>query len=118
MKPFALSTALLAAVLSSPLARADRLAGPGVAQTRVEAHSQIRFTELFAAGKEAVVIVRGDGDTDLDLFVYDENGNLIAQDTDSSDVCVVRWTPRWSGRFHIVVKNLGNVYNAFTIATN
>ena len=72
----------------------------------------------FRGGREAVVGVIGDGDCDLDLFVYDEGGNLIGSDTDLSDRCVVSWTPAWTGPFTIKVKNLGNVYAHYALVSN
>ena len=76
------------------------------------------FYETFRGGEVSVVRINGDGDTDLDVYVYDENGNLIASDTDGLDFCVVRFVPSWTGQFRIVVRNLGGVYNRFTIDTN
>jgi hypothetical protein len=44
------------------------------ANTRVEAFSTDRFQPiLFRGGELAMITVIGDGDTDLDIFVYDEN---------------------------------------------
>jgi hypothetical protein len=76
------------------------------------------YTISFRGGEPAVIGISGDGDTDLDLFVYDENGNLIGSDTDRSDDCVVRWSPRWTGPFRIKIKNLGGVYNRYVLVTN
>jgi hypothetical protein len=61
------------------------------------------------------VYVSGDGDTDLDLFIYDENGVLIDSDTDYGDECVVTVVPNWTGRFTIQIRNLGSVYNRYTL---
>lgn len=84
----------------------------------VSANSYNMYRVKFWAGELAEVIVIGDGDTDLDLYIYDANGNLIASDTDYLDACICRWTPAWTGDFIIKVVNLGNVYNRFAIATN
>jgi hypothetical protein len=73
------------------------------------------FVVYFHGGRSAAASVIGDGDTDLDLFVYDENGNLIGSDTDSTDRCLVRLHPRWTGAFQIEVRNLGSVYNEYRI---
>jgi len=67
----------------------------------------------FYGDEAAAVVVRGDGTTDLDLYVYDENGNLIASDTDASDYCIASWTPKWTGRFTIKIVNLGYVWNEY-----
>lgn len=72
----------------------------------------------FVAGYLAEVAVSGDGDTDLDLYVYDSNGNLIARDADYSDDCYVSWVPRWTGRFIIKVVNRGPISNRYVIMTN
>ncbi|MEY3459906.1 MAG: hypothetical protein RL215_3063 [Planctomycetota bacterium] len=92
--------------------------GPKVAKEIVEAHSTDAYMVTFRAGEPASVVVIGDGDTDLDLRVYDENGNLVASDLDSTDRCIVNWCPRWTGKFRILVQNLGSVYNRYEIATN
>lgn len=82
---------------------------------RVKARSTDRYTHRFYSGETVYIGVRGDGDTDLDLYVYDENGNLIDSDTDSGDDCLCIFTPKWTGRFTIMVKNLGDIYNEYRI---
>lgn len=72
----------------------------------------------FTGGREAEILVRGDGDTDLDLFVYDENGNDICSDTLRDDRPYCAWNPRWTGNFQVHVKNLGGVYNNYVLLTN
>jgi hypothetical protein len=81
----------------------------------VRAKSSDKYTYRFYAGETVYIYVNGDGDTYLDLYVYDENGNLIDSDTDYGDTCLCSFTPRWTGRFTIKVKNLGNVYNRYKI---
>lgn len=81
----------------------------------VKANTTDVYTRYFYAGETAFVYVNGDGDTDLDLYVYDENGNLVDSDTDSGDTCLCTFTPKWYGKFKIKVKNLGSVYNKYTI---
>jgi hypothetical protein len=82
---------------------------------RVSANSTDVYNVTFIGGEPAEVFVVGDGDTDLDLFIYDENGNLIDSDTDNTDVCLCEWTPRWTGRFTIKIRNYGSVYNEYTM---
>jgi hypothetical protein len=76
------------------------------------------YTMRFQGGEDATIILSSDGDTDLDLYVYDENDNLIGYDDDGTDDCVVSFTPRWTGNFKIKVKNLGDTYNSYTLITN
>jgi hypothetical protein len=92
--------------------------GPKSGMERVEAFATNTYTINFQAGKLAEVYVSGDGDTDLDLYVYDQNGSLIDFDEDWNDECLVRWVPNRTGPFTIVVKNLGRVWNRYYITTN
>jgi hypothetical protein len=88
--------------------------GPKITRTQVRAHSTDRFNPItFRAGEEATVIVQGDGDTVLHLRVFDQNGNLIDEDTCRYDRCVANWTPEWTGPFYVTVENLGGVYNEY-----
>jgi hypothetical protein len=66
----------------------------------------------------AEVAVIGDGDTDLDLYIEDEFGNIIVRDLDYTDRTYVQWTPRWTGAYKVKIRNLGRVYNQYTLLTN
>lgn len=92
--------------------------GPKGQRDRVYGKDYNLYTVKFWSNELAEVCVSGDGDTDLDLYVYDSNGNLIGSDSDYSDDCVVRWVPAWTGEFTIKVVNRGAVYNNFAIWTN
>lgn len=92
--------------------------GAAVHSDRVLPGVTDNYTLTFRGGEQATVLVSGDGDTDLDLFIYDEGGNLICSDTDASDQMVCGFTPRWTGNFVIQIQNLGRVYNAYQLAVN
>ena len=68
---------------------------------------QVTYTVTLRADASTLITVEGDGRSDLDLFVYDENGNLVDHDNDSTDTCIAEVTPRWTGTFRIVVQNVG-----------
>ncbi|KPK80190.1 MAG: hypothetical protein AMS25_09855 [Gemmatimonas sp. SM23_52] len=95
-----------------------RAGGPAVHPDRVLAHTTDIYEITFSGGESAIIEVVGDGDTDLDCFVYDENSNLIDSDTDYTDHCILIWTPRWTGPFQLQIKNLGSVWNAYVLTTN
>jgi hypothetical protein len=107
------------AVLAStfPSAHAGSIS-PGRRVDQVKANKSDLYQVTFIAGQTAVVDVRGDGDTDLDLYIYDSSGNLITKDEDFTDHCVARWTPKWTGKFTIEIKNRGGVANNYVITTN
>ncbi|MDR2774434.1 MAG: hypothetical protein LBC19_06770 [Tannerella sp.] len=88
------------------------------ASSHVSAGSTDEYVIRFRSGELAAVYVSGDGDTDLDLYVYDSYGNLIVSDTDYSDECVCLWIPKTTESYKIRIKNRGDVYNAYTIVTN
>lgn len=58
------------------------------------------------------ITVRGDGDSDLDAYLLDENGNVVDFDDDYTDLCLLTVKPRWTGAFTLVIVNHGmaNLY--------
>ena len=66
----------------------------------------------------AAAAMSGGSATAADLFVYDADGNLVTSDVDSTDQCVVRFAPTDTISFRIEVRNLGGVYNRYTMRTN
>lgn len=92
--------------------------GPSRTIEYVNGYSVDTYQISFVAGYLAEILVSGDGDTDLDLYVYDSNGNLIVKDSDYSDDCYVSWVPAWTGRFIVKIVNRGPVYNKYVLLTN
>lgn len=95
-----------------------RVGGSSYDVDYVNANSSVTYNISFRAGQLAQVIVIGDGDTDLDVYVYDSNDNLITSDSDYTDDCICQWYPKWTGRFRIVIRNRGGVYNRYVLRTN
>ena len=118
MKKLATIAIIAIAGLSSIVAKAGAVPGPKVANTSVNANSVDCYTIVFRGGEDARVFVKGDGDTDLDLFVYDENGNMVDCDVDPTDACLALFRPKWTGTFIIRVVNHGSVYNSYRLTTN
>lgn len=88
------------------------------AVTRVSPGFVDEYEILFTGGELAEVAISGDGDTDLDLTIYDEFGNYIGSDTGATDDAYVAWTPRWTGKFRVEVRNPGTVHNQYVMITN
>ena len=72
----------------------------------VKARTTDIYRMKFRGQEWAEIAVSGDGASDVDVYIYDDNGNLIASDTDSTDQCYVRWVPSWTGAFRIEVRNV------------
>lgn len=93
------------------------IGGPGFKRTVVASNGTHTYRVNFRGGEVARVLVSGDGDSDLDLYIYDENNNLICKDDDATDDMICQWTPRWTGSFQIRVRNRG-VANDYKIYHN
>jgi hypothetical protein len=51
----------------------------------------------------AIIGVCDDDCRDIDLQLYDDNGNLVASDVERDDLPILKIVPRWSARFTIRV---------------
>ena len=120
MKKVLCVVVLMVAMLGSakPSALADAEGGSRFVREKVLAYGSDMYDIVFRAGQPARVDVIGDGDTDLDLYIYDQFGNIVASDTDYSDRCVAIWTPIWTGVFRLKIVNRGDVFNRYTLRTN
>ena len=98
--------------------RALAAGGPKVSRASVLAGTTDVYRVTFIGGSLAEVALTGDGDTDLDLSIYDEHGSLVCDDIGPTDDAYCSWVPRWTGLFRIHVENLGDVYNTYRLATN
>ena len=92
--------------------------GPKRTVEVVEALSTDNFKIRFREDEVARVLISGDGDTRLDLYIYDEGGNLITSRVGPGDDALASWVPKWTGVFVIKVVNRGRVSNRYTILTN
>lgn len=105
------------AVALLPVAPAQNPTGVGGATPglRVPAKGSDTHTLTLRKGVRVNITARGDGDTDIDLFVYDPNGRLVAKDDDTTDICIVAFTPEDTGVYQLKITNLGNVYNEYKL---
>ena len=92
--------------------------GPKRTVDVVKALDTDSFQIVFRGGEIAKVAFSGDGDTRLDMYVYDESGNLVASQVGPGDDALSSWLPRWTGPFVIKVVNRGRVSNRYVIVTN
>jgi hypothetical protein len=87
-------------------------------QDTAQAGATDAYTVVYGGGQLAEAGIAGDGASDLDLFVYDENDHLVCRSASSSDREYCQWWPRWTGPFRIEIQNLGTVPNHYRVATN
>jgi hypothetical protein len=76
------------------------------------------YTEYFHKGEVVTVAVSGDGDTDLDLYVFGPRNPYVplAADEDDTDDCVVRFRAPANGSYTLKVVNRGRLGNRYAIA--
>jgi hypothetical protein len=99
-------------------AQAGRFGGPGKDNKVCQAYGSVTYYETFRGCEIARVAIVGDGDTDLDIYVYDMQGRLVARGIGPSDVELVSWYPAQTQTYRIVIVNLGSVWNRYALATN
>ena len=61
----------------------------------------------FSAGEEAIATTKGEKETDVHLFVYDENTKMVGKDTSPGPKCKVKFTPPKHGKYKLLVRNSG-----------
>ena len=110
--------ALAMPFVMSQSASADPVGGSIFRRFTVSANCYQTWTVRCHAGEVTRVIVRGDGDTDLDLYVYDQNGNLITSDPDYSDQCIVQFQPYVTSTFTIKIVNRGGLSNRYSLSVD
>ena len=115
MKTFIIATAMFLGLGMTTVCNADPVGGAKYKRSSVLAHSTDTYQVTLRGQESTLITLRGDHDTDLDLYVYDQNGNLVDYDNDYSDSCVCEVTPRWTGNFTIKIVNRGSVYNRYVL---
>jgi hypothetical protein len=93
-------------------------AQPKTHQDTVQPGATDAYTVVFNGGQLAEAGIAGDGGSDLDLLVYDENDHLVCRSDSSSDREYCRWWPRWTGPFRLEIQNLGTASNLYRLAIN
>ena len=63
------------------------------------------YKAVFTQGREYLLFGCGDASAkDLDIYLYDDGGNLVYQDQMSDAQPIVTVTPEWTGSYLVVVK--------------
>ncbi|MDR1312107.1 MAG: PPC domain-containing protein [Deltaproteobacteria bacterium] len=76
------------------------------------------YTVRYNANELARATVIAGGNYDLDLYVYDPAGTLVAYDNDSTSIGICAWTPQETGDYRLRVKNTTSNFVNYLIFTN
>jgi len=99
-------------------AQRGRVAGPGFVNNWVAPGFQRDFTINFQGREYAQVWLAGDGNSLLNLQVFDENGNHLCTARRAGDRQSCGWTPVWTGSFRVRIVNVGGTPSNFRMSTN
>jgi hypothetical protein len=75
----------------------------------VEMKDKSEFAILleFPADKEVIATTKGEKETDVNLYVYDESKKEVGKDTSPGPKCEVKFTPKKDGKYKLLVTNTG-----------
>jgi hypothetical protein len=83
---------------------------------RVRAKGTHTYDIRFRA--DEVAEVWADGDGDIDMFVYDEDGRRVDFDDDPDGIPVCSFVPRWTQTFTIKIVNCEDYSVDYRLRTN
>ena len=92
--------------------------GPVRYSAAVVANGSRRHALTFEGRETATLILIGDGSSDLDYYLYDVNGALVASDEGPSDGATLFWYVPYRQRLTLRVRNRGASRNGYHIVTN
>jgi hypothetical protein len=95
-----------------------RIGGASSTLSRLPAGMTDVWEIPFYGESYAEIGVLGDGDSNLDVLITDENGNTVCYDVSWSDKVYCDFTPAWNGYFYVTVQNTGSVRNSYYLMTN
>jgi hypothetical protein len=72
----------------------------------------------FLGAELATVDVSGDGTTNLDLYVFDNQRQLVCRSAEAGDNERCAWTPHQTAEFFVEVRNHGPSPNKYRLWTN
>jgi hypothetical protein len=105
-------------VLSSPSDWRGAEQSSDVLQPEFRSAGGDTYRIVFAGMEPAIVGLEGDGTTNLDLFVFDQDGTLICKADSPRDSEVCNWFPERTAEFRVEVRNLGSSGNQYRLWTN
>lgn len=106
---------ILSLIENSKNVKRDPLGGPILRYFRIPSRSTQDWTVTLQGGTTTIFEVSGDGDTDLDLYIF-ENGRQVCSDTRYGDYCIVSVDAYSTCTVTVRIKNLGYVYNDYVLA--
>lgn len=111
----------LEALIDDVRAAKDKGLIPGaiISNAEIGPRGTRRYLDMtFEGGAYAEVYSEGRDLANIDMFVFDEDGELICAETDLSPVSLCSWTPAKTGTFTVVIENKSNTSTWYALITN
>jgi hypothetical protein len=99
----ALGTTLLVLAMATVPAIAGRVGGAVCQDDSVMSGYSKTYSLTFRGGERAAVEASGDGD--IDIYVYDSDGDLVVKDSLSDAHPVAVWYPRYTDTYKVRIVN-------------
>jgi hypothetical protein len=87
-------------------------------EDRVNPNTKDVYTHRFNGRELATVLVYALDDSDIDLQIFDSNGNLVVEDLDYTSVGLCEWTPSSTQDYKIKVVNFTDNYIYYSLFSN
>lgn len=108
---------MAAVLVSSSKVSAERIGGPFYTLGTIPAYQSVFFDIPFYAGRPAAVAVAGQQGINLELVIYEGDGNILAG-SGSRESKTALWKVYRAGIFRIEIRNNAPVANTIEILTN
>jgi hypothetical protein len=69
----------------------------------------------FPSGKEALITVKSEKKSDVNLYVLDDAGKVLEKDESPGPDCEIKFKPKASGKYTLEIRNLGPGDNKSTL---
>jgi hypothetical protein len=119
-----IATAILAAgIPATALAKGSASASPSPMENIVKYFTVDAFDEnshsiYIKAGELVYIKATGNGNSDLDMYVYDSNEKLVVQDVRNTTDGYVTFTAGRSGDYYIDITNDGDLDNVYKLVVD
>jgi hypothetical protein len=85
---------------------------------RVDPYATDVYSVRYRGGETARATAVADGRHDIDLYVYNDSGNLITYDNDLTSIGICSWRPARTGDYYLGVKNTTEDWVTYLLYTN
>ncbi len=81
----------------------------------LKAKGKARISLTFPAKGTYLLTIKSKKETDIHLFVYDEDNKEVAKDDSPGPTCEIKFTPTKAGKYVLEVRNQGPGENSSTL---